>query len=288
MISDKRECDESNEQARNDERLSLVVCLCDDALLQENLLASPCLGSESRHEVIAIRNAPSAGAGLNLGIEQARNQWVICVHQDVLIPHGWDARLGQQLKQAEDRFGRIGVAGVYGVGDVADRAEGPPAGPRPASEPLRPALAAQRIGRVVDRGRMLNDGPVLPAPVVTLDELLLVVRCNTPLRFDPELGFHFYGADLCLQARVRGLAVVALDVPCHHNSRSVGLPDAFFASARVFAGKWAHRLPIATSCVLFDRAGRMYLLGDAVGPDGQAFAHTEDLFTRRLPKVAHR
>ena len=79
---------------------------------------------------------------------------------------------------------------------------------------------------------MLRDGPDLPARVATLDELLLVVRRDTPLRFDPALGFHLYGADICLQAAERGLAVVALGALCHHNSRSVGLPQAFFQARR--------------------------------------------------------
>ena len=54
-----------------------------------------------------------------------------------------------------------------------------------------------------------------------------------------------------------------LECPCHHHSRNIGLTAAFFASARVFARKWAHRLPIATPCVVFDREGRVHLLGNA-------------------------
>jgi hypothetical protein len=88
---------------------------------------------------------------------------------------------------------------------------------------------------------VLSEGPGLPAPVATLDELLLIVRRDSPLRFDPELGFHLYGADLCFQARERGLAVVALGEPCRHRSRSVGLPRAFFASAKVPRGARAAR-----------------------------------------------
>jgi hypothetical protein len=129
--------------------------------------------------------------------------------------------------------------------------------------PAAPPLAAGRIGWVYDRGRLLSEGPGLPARVSTLDELLLVLRRDTPLRFDAALGFHLYGADLCLQARERGLAVVALGAPCHHNSRSTGLPEAFLSSARVFARKWAHRLPVATPCVVFDRSGQAYLLDHA-------------------------
>jgi hypothetical protein len=97
----------------------------------------------------------------------------------------------------------------------------------------------------------------LPAAVDTLDELLVAVPRGTALRFDGRLGFHFYGADLCLAARERGLAAVAVDALCFHNSPHVGLPPAFEASGRVFAAKWAHRLPVATSCVMIGRDGRM-------------------------------
>ena len=188
-----------------------------------------------------------------MGLARAKHEWVVCAHQDVYLPEGWDRCLVQQIDEAERRFGPIGVAGVYGVGEVI----------APADH-ARP-LAAERIGWVVDRGRVLRDGPELPARVATLDELLLVVRRDSGLRFDPALGFHLYGADLCLQAREQGLAVVALGALCHHNSRSVGLPEAFFASAEVFARKWSHRLPVATPCVIIDRGGEVHVLGNAIG-----------------------
>ncbi len=189
------------------------------------------------------------------------------------MPAGWATCLARQLREAERRFGPIGVAGVYGVGP-ATLARGGQA-PRCATEPVPccPPLAAERIGWVVDRGRELRDGPELPARVATLDELLLVMRRDTPLRFDPALGFHLYGADICLQARERGLAVVALGALCHHNSRSVGLPEAFYRSAAVFARKWTHRLPVATPCVIIDRGGRVHVLGNATeGPRSIAYA----------------
>ena len=66
----------------------------------------------------------------------------------------------------------------------------------------------------------------------------------------------------------QGLAVVALEALCHHNSRSVGLPEAFFASAEVFARKWSHRLPVATPCAIIDSGGEVYVLGNAAGGPG--------------------
>jgi hypothetical protein len=174
------------------------------------------------------------------------------------LPEGWDRQLAERLREAERRFGPIGVAGVYGVGPV---------------EQSEFSLAAERVGWVVDRERLLRDGPELPARVATLDELLLVLPRNTPLRFDPALGFHLYGADLGLQAQDRGLAIVALRALCHHNSRSVGLPAAFFHSAEVFARKWKHRLPVATSCVVIASDGEVRLLGNAAdGPGSIAYA----------------
>jgi Glycosyltransferase like family len=227
------------------EALSFVVCCSDDAILEKNLLASPCLGPGSLHEVIVLKRAPNAASGLNLGLERAKYELVVCVHQDVYLPAGWDRLMLNQYRMAGRQFGPIGAAGVYGVGPVGG------------------GLDARRVGWVEDRGRVLSDGPGLPAPVATLDELLLVVPRDSPLRFEPELGFHLYGADLCLQAAESGLTVVALGAPCRHNSRSIGLPPEFFSSANAFARKWAHRLPVATPCVVFDRDGGLHVLGNA-------------------------
>jgi hypothetical protein len=239
-----------------EQAISFVVCSSDEIILKANLLASPCLTKNSCHEDIAIRNAPSAAAGLRMGITRSSNKLIACVHQDVFLPAGWDRLILKQYLMAERLYGPSGVAGVYGVGPVANE-------PDDCYPDLPYGLTAKRIGWVEDRGTVRNEGPGLPAAVATLDELLLVVRKDTPLRFDPELGFHLYGADLCLQAHEHGLAVVALGAPCRHNSRSVGLLDAFFASAKVFARKWAHRLPIATPCVVFDQGGELRLLGNA-------------------------
>ncbi len=57
--------------------------------------------------------------------------------------------------------------------------------------------------------------------------------------------------------------MVALAALCHHNSRSVGLPEALFASAEVFARKWSHRLPVATPCVIIESGAEVYVLGNA-------------------------
>jgi SAM-dependent methyltransferase len=220
------------------EPLTIATCVNDEDSLRSNLLASPCLRPGTPHEVLAARGCRGIADGLNAALARAKNRWVVCVHQDVYLPDGWDRVLTLQLQQAEDSFGSPGVAGVIGQ----------------TSEGMaRPGSLWPLVGWVVDRDRVLKGPDRLPAIAETLDELVLVLPKGTPLRFDATLGFHLYGADLCLQAKERGLAVAALEALCFHNSRGVDLPADFHTSGRVFAQKWAHRLPVQTTCAVIDR-----------------------------------
>ncbi len=223
--------------------LTFVVCSSDETILKSNLMSSLCLAGDSIHEIIVVRNAPSAAAGLNLGLQRSRHDRVVCVHQDVYLPRGWDRLMLNQYRMAERRFGPIGVAGVYGVGEVQSSATS-----------ATFSAAVERIGWVNDRGRILSEGPGLPARVATLDELLLIVRHNTPLRFDPGLGFHLYGADLCLQARERGLATVSLGAAMPIITREASdyprpsspVPGSSLASGRT-ACPWPRRASSSTA-----------------------------------------
>ena len=241
--------------------LSFVVCASDDNVLKSNLLASPCLREGSPYEVAVINGCKSAAEGLNLGIERVQSEWVLCLHEDVFLPKNWDLKLADKLHEAERRFGPIGVAGIYGVGPVIrDRC---PSEPENGESPPLCDLGAERFGWVTAPGVDLREKSLLPAQVSTLDELLLIVPRDTLLRFDPTLGFHLYGADLCLQAAERGLAVVVIEAPCKHNTRHASLPRAFLKSAEVFARRWQHRLPVATPCAIIDEAAQVWVLGQS-------------------------
>ncbi len=102
------------------------------------------------------------------------------------------------------------------------------------------------IGHVVHRDRLLAHRS-LPSDVDGLDELLMVVPRDTPLRVDAALGWHLYGTDLALQAQQRTLRVVVLDALCHHNSLTGRVPWKYRESERVLAEKWADLLPIHTN-----------------------------------------
>jgi hypothetical protein len=225
------------EVATTEEPLTFAVCASDEPTLKANLLASPCLAPGTPHQVIRLHGCATAAEGLNRALADARHPLVVCLHQDVYLPRGWPQRFLQQYRQAERQFGPIGVAGVYGATRDA-------AGPAPA-------------GHVIDRQYAQGGSVAMPARVETLDELLLAVPKAAGLTFEPRLGFHFYGADICLAARKRGLAAVVLDALCFHNSRSVALPPAFYDSGSAFAAKWADQLPVATSCGQIDPQGQV-------------------------------
>ena len=176
---------------RDDESFSFVACVSDMALLEANLLASPCLDAGSPNEVIVVKGCPAAANGLKLAFEWARREWIACVHQDVFLPRGWDQLVTDQLKEAERRFGPIGVAGVYGVGEAIVPDE-PDTAARRRTDWLgeRPRPRAPRWARAPRaRGDARRD------------------RAGHSSKFGPAVRsgawFYLYGADICLQRRTR-------------------------------------------------------------------------------------
>ena len=240
--------------------LSIVTCVSSTASLQSNLLASPCLSAGTVHEVIVVSNCPSAADGLNLGLARAKHEWVVGIHQDVFLPCGWDRCLARQLREAERKV-------------RADRRRGRLRSRRcHRADRSRQPLAAERIGWVIDRGRSSPRGSELPARSRLWTSCSW--SCGAIPGFDStrRSGFTFTARTFAFR-HARAPAVVALGALCHHNSRSIGLPRAFFASAEVFARKWSHRLPVATPCVIIDRGMEVHVLGNAMHrPRSMAYA----------------
>ncbi len=102
---------------------SFVTCLSNHEVLHANLLTSPCLGPGCEHEFTSFPDCASAAAGLNAGLQSAKHEYLVFVHQDVFLPHGWDQCLANQIVEAERQFGPIDVTGVYGVGEVVAPAD---------------------------------------------------------------------------------------------------------------------------------------------------------------------
>ena len=207
--------------------MTFAACVNDEQQLQSNLLRSPCLAPGSPHDLVLLRDCRSAAEGYNRALVGARNDLVVFVQQDMYLPRGWDSRFSSGFLEAEERYAPLGVAGVFGI----RYGHGEP----------------EHVGRVVDRDKLLNMSAALPGEVDGLDEIGLAVRRSTSLRFDPELGFHLYGTDICLSARSAGMRSAVVEAPCFHNSLYGSLSPAFHRSRERLLAKWPGVRPLHTN-----------------------------------------
>ncbi|MPZ20441.1 MAG: hypothetical protein GEV06_21385 [Luteitalea sp.] len=214
----------------SDETFTITVSVNHEEVLQQNLLLSPGLLNGGRNQLVIKRRFPSASLAYNSAIEEAENDIVIFVHQDVYLPDTWFACLKSCLAFLEETQVSWGVLGCFGSRKGAEGG----------------------LGRVYTSGLGWHGRLVTrPEPVETLDEILLVIRKSSGLRFDPRLPhFHLYGTDICMKARERGLANYAFQGLCVHNTNQLlSLPREFYTCYRYIRSKWSRYLPIYASCM---------------------------------------
>lgn len=214
---------------------SLVVASNDERVLESTLLASPAI--DDRCQVLIKRGFRSAAAAYNSGLRHAAHDIVVFAHQDVYLPGTWVSDLESALNYLTDKDPNWGVLGVFGVASGSDR----------------------RVGYCYSTGLKKVLGQPFTAPIraESLDELLLVVRKSSGLRYDDSLpGFHLYGTDMCLQAKHRQLNSYIIPAFCIHNSIGVRyLSKAFWRSYFYLQRKWRADLPIQTCCTTITRFG---------------------------------
>ncbi len=206
------------------------ACASNDArILRENLARSPAL-ADGRHRLQVVENAASAAQAYNAVLDAATEDVVVFAHHDVYLPEGWDALLAARVAEVAAQDPGWGVLGAFGVGFDARN---------------RGVVWSSSIGFIA--GVM----PTMPVPVQSFDELLLVVRRGSGLRFDPGLpGFHMYGTDIACQARAQGLGAYAVALPTIHNDGyKEALGDDFAAAFDRVRRRWARFLPIKTPVI---------------------------------------
>lgn len=201
------------------------------AILEANLLRSPDLAGR---ELLVEEGFACAGKAYNAALDAAAHDVVVFAHQDVYFPAGWFSALDRAIEALRVQGARWGVLGCFGVS---------PGRPRGAGRIY--SMGWGRIGVAIDA----------PEIVETLDEIVLVVRRSSGLRFDEALPhFHLYGTDICLAARARGLTVHAFQAYCVHNTHQLlALPAEFYSCYRYIKSKWRAQLPIVTPCITITR-----------------------------------
>lgn len=212
--------------SRGSKDFDLAAAVNDRQILAGCLARSPDL-AEGDLELKTYEGYSSAAGALNAGLDGSTAPIVIFAHQDVYLPRGWLAGLITQINVLEQTCPDWGVLGLFGVTETGNW-----------------------VGRVWSSGlgREAGAGGFSPTPVVTMDELLLVLRRDSGLRFDERLpGFHLYGTDIVTEGRVRGIPSFVVDAPAVHNSRPTRtLKGAYVRAYGFMQRKWWAHLPLRT------------------------------------------
>jgi len=211
----------------------IVTASHSEAILDANLRRSPLLATLPLH---VERNAPSASIAYNRGLDATTAPYVVFAHHDVYLPKGWDALLLTRIAELEAHDPDWALFGSFGVG-----LDGAHIGP----------VWSSSLGQIV--GRV----PLAPVQVQSFDELLIVMRRDSGLRWDGALpGWHMYGTDIVAIARAMGRTAYAGALPCIHNDGFHGsLGTDYTECYRYMQRKWRSQLPLRTPITKISRSG---------------------------------
>ncbi len=180
-------------------------------------------------------NSFDAFRGYNLFLSEARGDFIVLCHQDILLLEDGRAELQHRLDELtahDPKWALCGNGGGVALTRLAKRISDP-------------------------HGEDQFTGP-FPARVTALDENFIVVRREANLALSHELsGFHFYGADLCIVADFLGRSAWAIDFHLRH--KSGGVKDASFHRLREDIARKYQRACrsrwIVTTCTCFFLSG---------------------------------
>lgn len=206
---------------------TVISAVNNQEVLNTCLLASPEV--KDAEDIILQSGYSSAAAAYNQAMDRAKTDVLILAHQDVYLPAGWVEKLRQTLDHLAKADPNWAVLGVWGVN-----------------------AAGEGVGNVYCTSAMETHGEGYEGvkEARTLDELLLVVRKSSGVRFDERLaGFHLYGTDICLEAERRGMKCYAISAFCIHNTNGYQmLPWDFWKSYLFMRRKWMQVLPVSAPC----------------------------------------
>jgi hypothetical protein len=221
--------------------ITFVVPVSDDDLARDNVLSSPLFNSLATKEILIQKAYKSAASAYNDAIDEAKSEIIIFLHQDVVLPERWIDDLTASLEYLEHSDPSWGVLGCHG-----ETKEG----------------CGRGYLYCTGNGRYILKPFDKPEKVQTLDEIVLIIRKSSDLRFDEALPhFHLYGTDICMAAYEKGMNCYAIPAFCLHNSNETAVfPEEFFVCCDYIREKWNKNLPIYTPCVNIIRNKYLFIL----------------------------
>jgi hypothetical protein len=204
--------------------------------LRVDLMCSPEIANGAVG-ISILWNQPSASGAYSRAIETATAEFLVFAHCDVYFPQGWFTRLAwevDRLSRTDPDWAVAGVSSITPSGELVGRMFDT------SLEPVFPKTSG-----------VFGKSLATPVPIVSADELVLIVRRGSNISFDPLLPeFHLYGTDIVLAAERQGKRSYGLDMPLIHNAKpGLRLGPDYARAYRYMVRKWRDRLPVPTTCV---------------------------------------
>lgn len=197
-----------------------------------NILRSPGL-KEINAEIIPVFNATSAADAYQTGAQKSSHPWKILVHQDVYFPTGTGMAIGRNLGKLSSRNITQHPVGFAGMKTDANG-------------------KISKSGLLIDRKNLFNNGAANNA--CSIDEFAVALHEDANVAIDPNMGWHLWGTELCLQSKNKSNQYQAkiIDVPLFHNSiNDFILPEDFLKSLNKLYLKYPNIKSIDTLCGTF-------------------------------------
>jgi len=180
--------------------ISFVVVRFSDEYYH-NFLRSECV-TDSINEIIEVNNTSglyfdNLSQAMLSGIAKTQNDLIAVVHEDVLLPKGWQEKLECSLAELEKYDKQWAILGSVGWNECGEMV-GHWSGPRTYQNTFtNESLPFKEVGR--------------------LDEQLLIFHRLRLPELDNNLpGIHHIGHDLSIGMRKLGLRTYAIDAPTIH------------------------------------------------------------------------
>ena len=225
--------------------ISFITCLNNWQTYNKNVLKSINENIDpfyKNYELIPIdntKNKYSASQALNLGAKKSKGSILVFCHQDIYFYKNWIKKLQNQIRLLPNNWGIAGCAGATLIN-----------GNR------------RWVSHMKDR-RWRGSPHKLPRKVQTLDELILIIKAENfknPLQFDENIpGFHFYGADICLQALDNNLINYVIDAPVLHKSGGINkINESFWNNLKYIKSKWSKKFQIIVTTCIDEKMGKTF------------------------------
>lgn len=206
--------------------LAIVAAVNNEEVLERNLMRSSIVQSKAV-SVHCYRDQPSASIAYNRGLDDTSDEYIAFVHQDIYLPPAWGTQLNEAiatLNHTDPNWAVLGVCGITREGEYKGH------------------VWSSGLGKLY--GVPLSQ----PEAVVSIDEMTIVLRRSSGIRFDKNLPFfHLYGTDIIQIAMEKGLSAYVAEIPVIHNSVPVqSLKGGYTRAYLYMRRKWKAKLPIQT------------------------------------------